>query len=86
VSASTIASLDAVMQAFRNGACGEIIVLDELGQPDARITALWAINRHRVTTGAEPILTGEMLRAEWKNLDTSRTWVRNQVGFAFVGK
>ena len=81
---STIASLDAVMQAFRNGACGEVVVLDRSGHTEAQITALWAINRHRVSVGANPILTNEMLRTEWSTLSTSRTWVRDQFGFTFV--
>ena len=84
LSASTIASLDAVMQAFRNGACGEVVVLDGLGQTEARITALWAINRHRASMGVDPILTNETLDAEWNTLNTSRGWVRDQVGFTFV--
>ena len=81
---STIASLDAVMQAFRNGACGEVVVLDRSGHTEAQITALWAINRHRVSVGANPILTNEMLSTEWSTLSTSRTWVRDQFGFTFV--
>ena len=78
-----IGALGDVLSAFRNGPCGEVVLISE-GDVLARITALWALNRHRVLSGATPILDQRALEEAWSELDGARVATANTVGTAFV--
>ena len=80
---STIPVLSDVMRAFREGPCGEVVLLDE-GQIVGRITALWALNRWRVLEGSDPILDHTRLEGAWSQLDAVRSTVADRTGSAFV--
>lgn len=80
---SAVGVLEKVMRAFRDGPCGEVMILGN-GDVVARITALWALNRQRVLAGTIPILDQHSLEDAWADLDQTRVAVENAVGITFV--